>query len=431
MVVDVDTVGRSSPGELLRRRILTLVLVATIVAVLAFGIPLALAAQRLIANDERSELEAIALRAAAAVSAAGLSGQDPIELTNPGGEIDVAIYSKAGGRVTGTGPVQSDAVTQAALGGDITFGQDDGELIAAVPVVVGEVTAAAARASSPSADVRTRVIYAWLLMAGVALAAVGLARVLSLRQTTRLSRAVDGLTVRARALGSGDFRQSSQVSGISEIDQAAAALDHTASRLQTMIERERTIGTRTSHQLRTPLTAMRLRVEAALADSGADVDVDTLLRDILRLSASLMLTIDDLVALARGPRGETKTINVADLLGQAREAWHGHLAAQGRPLRLTDETNGMIEGDEAAVRQVLFTLLDNATRHGQGTVRVDVRSKGRASAIVVTDDGSWTDPAEWGTGLTLADELARALGGRFVMTQDHPTRFTLYLPPGP
>ncbi|MDX2707497.1 ATP-binding protein [Streptomyces sp. PA03-6a] len=85
-------------------------------------------------------------------------------------------------------------------------------------------------------------------------------------------------------------------------------------------------------------------------------------------------------------------------------------------------------------------LLDNAHRHGRGTVRVTVRELGGVLALDVEDEGTLTlDPNNLfsrgattgqgsGIGLALAREMAAAAGGRLALTRDHPTTFTLLLP---
>jgi signal transduction histidine kinase len=146
-------------------------------------------------------------------------------------------------------------------------------------------------------------------------------------------------------------------------------------------------------------------------------------------------TVNDLLALARNT--ETTTVaNLRELLDEVESTWHGPLATQGRPLAI--ELNGAPHprAAQAAVRQILNVLVDNAFTHGQGNVRVTARDAGDALAIDVTDEGPGILPADdpftrktgkgHGIGLALARSLAEADGGRLVHAQA--ATFTLLLP---
>lgn len=138
-----------------------------------------------------------------------------------------------------------------------------------------------------------------------------------------------------------------------------------------------------------------------------------------------------------------------ELLERAERRWHGSLAQDGRrvdpvldpaaaPLPVAGRTTG----------QILDVLLDNAHRHGRGTVTVSVRDIGAAVALDVMDEGTLTlDPRALfdrgtstststsvgvgfgeGIGLSLAAELAESAGARLSLTRTQLTRFTLLLP---
>jgi signal transduction histidine kinase len=125
-----------------------------------------------------------------------------------------------------------------------------------------------------------------------------------------------------------------------------------------------------------------------------------------------------------------------ELLEEVESTWHGPLTAQGRALEV--ELNGAPNprAAQAAVRQILNVLVDNAFTHGKGKVSVAARDAGDALAIDVTDEGPGIPPAEdpftrkagkgHGIGLALARSLAEADGGRLVHVQA--ATFTLLLP---
>src|SRR3954453_2633321 len=92
----------------MRRRILVVALSAVTVAILLFGIPLAIAIERNIVTQERNELERAALRAAPAVSPPYRPG-DPVELPQPESQTKLGLYTTTGRRVSGDGPAALDA----------------------------------------------------------------------------------------------------------------------------------------------------------------------------------------------------------------------------------------------------------------------------------------------------------------------------------
>jgi signal transduction histidine kinase len=102
----------------------------------------------------------------------------------------------------------------------------------------------------------------------------------------------------------------------------------------------------------------------------------------------LQRTIDDLLALARDAPWHEEPLDLTGLLEETRETWHADLAKKGRPLRILIAADlPVTHASTAAVRQILDVLLDNAVRHGTGTVTVSVRDAGEALAIDVGDQG--------------------------------------------
>src|SRR5262249_53541893 len=160
--------------------------------------------------------------------------------------------------------------------------------------------------------------------------------------------------------------------------QVADALNHTTGQLEQLIERERATSATASHQLRTPLTALRLELESALDGDRSTLRAAAV--DALVSADQLSATIDDVLALARTPY-DSSCAEVADLLDDVHERWHGILAAAGRRLHVNSEDHFTAAASSAAVRQILDVLVDNAYRHGHGTVTVCARDAGAAVAL--------------------------------------------------
>lgn len=291
------------------------------------------------------------------------------------------------------------------------------------------------RAATPRTEVYLRTGATWLVMAGLAAAALALTWLVARRMAARLARPLEQLAVAARRLGEGDVTVRAPTAGVPEIDAVGSALDTTAGRIGGMLERERAFSAHASHQLRTPLAGLRLQLEAALDSPGADLSAAV--ADGIATADRLERTIDDLLTLARG----TSTAPAADLdklLTEVGDGWRGLLAAQDRELRVTADGAPAPRAAEAAVRQILAVLLDNALTHGRGTVTITARDAGEVLAVDVADEGPGIPDdvdvfrrragSGSGIGLGLARSLAEAEGGRLWLSRPAPPTFTLLLP---
>lgn len=422
----------------MRRRIVGLAVLAAVLAICLFGLPLAAGVARYYLADERSELERLADEATISVSTDLMRGRDQVELpvTEPG--MTLGLYDATGRKISGHGPARADAAVRGALAGHLTHGHNGSDLVVAEPITANERIAAVIRSATPKSTVYRRTAGTWLLMAGMGLVAIAVTWLLARHQARRLARPLEEMAVTARQLGDGDFSARTRPSGIPEIDSAGASLDATAERLGTLLARERAFSAEASHQLRTPLTGLRLGLEAARDNPCADTAAA--LTAAIAATDRLERTIGDLLALARDTPQRTAPLQGAGLLAEARQSWHAVLAAQGRPLRF-DVTSDLppSTASTAAVRQILNVLLDNAARHGAGAVTVRVRDAGGALAFDVTDEGPGIshDPDKLftrrtapghGIGLAMAKSLAEAEGGRLLLTRPSPPTFTLLLP---
>jgi signal transduction histidine kinase len=344
-------------------------------------------------------------------------------------------------RILGTGPEGGDAAVYAALHGEISNKDLNGELVVAVPVTHDTDVIGAVRAASSVMAVYRQVALVWLGMLGLGGLAIGMVWLVARRQARRLARPLEELAEAARRLGQGDFSVRTTPAAIPEIDSVGEALNSTAGRLDDMLARERSFSADASHQLRTPLTGLRLRLEAALEHPGQDLR--HAITDGIAAADRLEQTIEELLALARDTRSSNATpLDLPVLLDEIEVGWHDRLAAQDRELHVAVDPLAPVSlASTAAVRQVLTVLLDNAATHGSGTVSVAVRNAADALAIDVSDEGAGITAPEpelftrrsrladgHGIGLALARSLAEAEGGRLRLTQPAPPTFTLLVP---
>jgi signal transduction histidine kinase len=416
-----------------------------VLAIALFGIPLAVGVLQYALAQERSELERTANEVAIAVAGDVAPGEDLDGLpdTDTGSAV-VAVYDVNGERIGGTGPDGYQPEVAKALDGDVGVGSRDGDLIVAVPVTHDGDFIGVTRAAVPRADVLRKVAVIWAGMAGLASLAVGAVWLLARRQASRLARPLEQLSVSAHRLGDGDFSVRARADDIPEIDAVGAALNSTAVRLDDMLARERAFSADASHQLRTPLAGMRLRLEAAL--ERPDQDPRPAITASLTDADRLEHTIEELMSLARetsASRGQP--VDLRELLGEIERDWGARLEAQGRCIELTvDPRAPRPQASAAAVRQVLRVLIDNAATHGCGTISVAVREAADAVAIDIGDEGAGVGKPEpelfarragslngHGIGLALARRLAEGEGGRLQLTRPAPPIFTLLLPGTP
>lgn len=427
----------------MRSRVTQVAVVATVVAVLLFGIPLAVATGRLVRADEEHELERVALLAAASVDPGLGRAGDPLELPPVERGGSVAVYGTDGARAAGTGPDTADATVRAALAGRVPDAAESaGALVVAVPVRSGERLVGAVRAATPIAAVTTRTSWVWAAMALLAGLAVAAATGVARFAARRLARPLEELARVARAHGEGDLTATVSRSGIAELDTVAESVEGSAARLTALLNRERAFAEDASHQLRTPLTRARWALEAALADPEADLREAA--RGAVSAAAALEASVTELLALARETAVRAE-VDVAAIVAESRDRWHGTFAADGRALSLRVEGPAAAAVAPAAVRHVLDVLLDNAHRHGAGRVVVTVRPAAGGSAetgalaLEVSDEGQINGDSatmlsrrgatgDHSIGLALARRLAEDEGGRLVLTSANPTTFMVLLP---
>jgi signal transduction histidine kinase len=413
-----------------RARILRTTVAVAMLAVFLLAIPLAIAVSALYNDETKQSLLADAVRAAATVPVLPLEAGDSIELPAATSAATISVYGSAGDRIAGEGPARADAATMDALRGRIGTASS-GEIAVAIPIGAQEQVVGAVRAALPQSAVDARVHGTWLTMAGIGGGAVIVAALVALWQARRLSRPLDALAAAATRLGDGDFSARVPPSDVKEIDTVAKAMHSTSERLAGVLERERAFSADASHQLKTPLTALRIRLESALATppAGHTEQIVASLEEIDRLSRS----IDDLLRLARDVPTDRGVVDVSHLLERAAPRWRGRLQRAGRRLVLsTPEQLPRIAVSESAVQQIVEVLVDNAIVHGGGAVTVSAHALNGGLAVDVTDEGVGIGGAQnifarrhsggagSGIGLALARSLAEAEQGRLSIVDPGP-----------
>ena len=406
----------------MRRRLILSTGAIALAAVLILGVPLGVVETRRARSDAAARLEREADAVAAAVDDRVERGQriapaDIAHLVRRGHT--VVVMTPDGRRTLAGARLSSNALTQRS----------------------GAAQRARITASEPRSEVDERVRNVWLLIAALAAGGLIAATALAALQARRLVRPLDTMAGTSRRLGQGDFSARAGRFGIAEIDVVAEALDASAERIAETVAREREFSGNVSHQLRTPLTALRLRLEevAEIDDPQARrAEADLALAEADRLDA----TIDALLLHARSPRDQRLTdLDLDAVVREHLAGWRRAYRDAGRALRVDlGLGDARARSSAAAAGQVLDVLLENALRHGRGTVAVTTYAAGGRACVAVSDEGPGVavddgDIFERGTsnvdgsgiGLHLARTLASAHAGQLVLAQAAPPRFELRL----
>ena len=222
-----------------------------------------------------------------------------------------------------------------------------------------------------------------------------------------------------------------------EITGLAATLDHLLERIAASRRHERHFAADVAHELRTPLAAIRGRVDLALDPRALAESAHETLRAIEAQVARMSATVETLLAMAR--REIDPQDGRVDLEAIAQEL-------DGVEVRVLSDPMPAAEGDPQIVRRALAPLLDNARRHARSSITVTLDSTFGRARITVRDDGPGLDPALGeaafepgrrgdnqpnggaGLGLPLARRLARACGGEVSIGEGPGGCFMVELP---
>ncbi|HET7235031.1 MAG TPA: ATP-binding protein, partial [Actinomycetota bacterium] len=266
-----------------------------------------------------------------------------------------------------------------------------------------------------------------LIAIGIAGLAAGL--LLAFGLAGSLSRPLSRLAESAKRLGRGDLTtRAGSIRGAREVEELAQSFDEMADRLERSVQAQREFVANASHQLRTPLTAMKLRLEGAIAQSSEPEVRERLEaadREVDRLSG----IVDRLLVMARQiEEGGASRVDVGDAIARAVGRWDER-AGRVETTILVDGEGGTARADPADLDQILDNLLDNAITYAPGEVTVASGAIDGAVTISVADRGPGIRAADLGQvterfyrgtrapaggsglGLAIARQLAEKWGG--------------------
>jgi signal transduction histidine kinase len=277
-------------------------------------------------------------------------------------------------------------------------------------------------------------------------AAIAGAWVLSGTVARRAARPVEELAEAAGRLGTRDPRPVGRRYGMAELDQVADGLDSAARRVTSLLTADRELAIDASHQLRTPLTALSMRLEEMIASADEPEVVREEGTAALHQAERLADVVTQLLSPGRRAVGSAALISVDKIVLQQITEWAPAFRRAGRKIVLVGESRLQAWVTPGGLAQVIATLLDNALMHGKGTVTIRRTQAGRSVVVEVEDEGEGV-PAELvsrifersvsgrpegtGLGLALARTMAAADGGRIVLARRRPPVFAVFLPTNP
>jgi signal transduction histidine kinase len=405
-----------------RRRLIQSTLAVVLVVIGVFGVSLVIVETRTISTSAQEKVDSEAQRLASIVDSRLLAA----------GTVDAKVLRDQVAQeryavIRMPGKPDIEVGTRAA--GDVIEGKAKGE--EGETVIVQE----------PRSSVTREVGRTLLIIGLVALLAVVAAVLLAIRQANKLASPLTDLAETAERLGSGDPRPRHKRYGVPELDRVADVLDSSAERIARMLTAERRLAADASHQLRTPLTALSMRLEEITLTDDPDTvkeEATIALTQVERLTD----VVERLLTNSRDPRtGSAVTFDLDEVIQQQLAEWRPAYRSAGRAIVSSGKRHLTAVGTPGAVAQVLAALIENSLMHGGGTVALRTRVTGNQSVIEVTDEGPGV-PADLGAriferaisgrnstgiGLAVARDLAEADGGRLEMLQTQPPVFGLFL----
>jgi heavy metal sensor kinase len=248
-------------------------------------------------------------------------------------------------------------------------------------------------------------------------------------------RPVEAMRAEAAAIsGSEPGRRLPSGEARDEIARLAQTLNAMLERLERAIERERSFVADASHELRTPLALLKTELELALRKPRTAPELEQALKSAAAETDRVVRLAEDLLVLAQADDGRLRlrrdTVRAGALLGSVQEAFRRRAETAGRTIEGETSDSIALDVDRIRLEQALGNLVDNALRHGSGSVLVSAVERNGRVEFHVLDEGQGFPPAFLphaferfgradeartsggaGLGLALAAAIAEAHGG--------------------
>jgi heavy metal sensor kinase len=249
-------------------------------------------------------------------------------------------------------------------------------------------------------------------------AALILASLLGYALATGALRPVEAIRAEAAAISAAEpERRLPLPESRDEVRRLGETLNAMLDRLQRGLERERAFVADASHELRTPLALLKTELEVALRRPRSEAELEAALRSASAETDRLAQLAEDLLVLARSDQGRLllrrEPIPVRAVLAGVAERFGRRAEEAGRVIEVEAPAGLRIDADAVRLEQALANLVENALRHGRGSIRLVARERDGEVELHVLDRGTGFAPEFVQRAFerfTRADE-ARAVGG--------------------
>jgi signal transduction histidine kinase len=276
----------------------------------------------------------------------------------------------------------------------------DGKLEVTAPARRDGRTVGAVRISYPTSDLTRRLVQIWGFRAILALAVLAVAAGLGALVARRLTRPLRQLNDMASKFSDGDLTARSPVTGPHETQTLARTLNQGAERLDTLIASQSIFVADASHQLRTPLTALRLSLDN-IADGTDDEfvreDVEQATAEVVRMSR----LVNGLLVLARAEAKVTaaEPLPLKEIVAERLSVWRPAADERGVHIALRGEVadgRPLVLASPGHLEQVLDNVLSNALEVSPdgATITVRAQSRGDEVELTVADEGPGMSDAD-------------------------------------
>ncbi len=399
----------------MRRWLSLYALSVTSIVIVAFLVPLAILIKDLSADRALSAAEREAQAVARFVATTPDDGFDALEASLT--SIDRISVVLPDGTVLGAG-LPSNIDLGAAQTRVQAYRQplSDGEAVV-VPVLRSAGDVWVVVVDVPGEELTENVATAWVILGGLGLSMMALALVAADRIGQAVVRPVNDLVEATHELGRGNLDVRVTPAGPHELEEVGSAFNTLTQRVVSLMNRERESAADLAHRLRTPLTALKLDIEAM----SQHADVSRLQRDV----DDLERVTGRIIADARRPLRTGSTCDLVPVVSERATFW-GHLAEdQERDWDIQIDTDShVIATSSDDIEAALDAVLGNIFAHtppGTG-YRIRLRSSGALAELTVTDDGPGIASPELlrrgasggdstGLGVDIVRALADDLGG--------------------
>ena len=410
----------------MRRQITLVTVAATAMVVLSFLAPLALLVRTVV---ERNAIDDANAAAQSLVPAAiGFTDTDTLAqaVAQVAVESDgsISVYLEDG-TIVGDAPfvVRPESLTLARSGRAFTQSYDGGVEVF-LPIIRPHSDGRVVRVVVPNAVLRHNVYSIWLLLGGLGVAMIAVAGVVADRIARSVIRPLSAASETAQQLATGDLSARAPESGTAEVRVVARALNALADRVAGLLQEERESMADLSHELRTPVAALRL---------AADQIPDPIeAQRIGEFIGSVEDSVTQLIERARNPRRKIDHGDLAMAVAERVSFWSVLARAQSRPVHVTIEHECLpVDATRSDLDVTIDALIGNVFAHTPGGCGFDIRAERRnlATRLIVDDSGPGIRAADirrgrsrdetkgTGLGLDIVRRVAERSGGKLAVSR--------------